>query len=65
MRTIMKTYARFADLVTGTRILENPDLDFRTICRFLHVSPASLNEVLMDELGMDGREVLDKLRFFS
>ena len=62
MCTIMKTYGRFAGLLDGSRILENPFVRFRDVCRFLRVSPASLDEILMDELGMTGAELMESRR---
>ena len=62
MCTIMKTYGRFADLLDGSRILENPFVGFGHVCRFLRVSPASLDEILTEELGMTGAELMESRR---
>lgn len=34
--------------------------DYRSLCRRLRVSPADLDEVLVEELGAGGEEILSK-----
>ena len=58
MCTLKKTYAAFCSLVDDGRVYENPHLDFFHICRALHVSPASLGDILETELGLSGQEIL-------
>ena len=62
MKTLMKTYAVFAHLLLQARVYRNPYLKFDTVCRFLKVSPADLDELLESELGMRGEEILDNCR---
>ena len=58
----MTTYSRFCELMLRGRILENPYLSFETVCRFLHASPADLDEILVEELGENGRQIMTSAR---
>lgn len=58
MCSIMKTFSRFWEQASG----ETDSRTFRRICRDLNVSPADINEILQEELGMDGEELLDLCR---
>lgn len=62
MYSLMTTYSRFAELITDGCILEDPDIDFKDICRRLHVSPFSLDEILVEELGVDGETLVEEFR---
>ena len=74
MCTSMTTYSRFCELMLRGRILaeipgaghfsflENPYLSFETVCRFLHASPADLDEILVEELGENGRQIMTSAR---
>lgn len=54
----MKTaYEKFAALLE-TETAKGKD--FPALCKLLGVSPVSLEEVLLEELGMTGQEVVDK-----
>lgn len=35
---------------------------FETVCRRVRISPFSMEEMLMDEMGMTGEEVMDIYR---
>lgn len=56
MRTMKEKYAAFAELALTT------DMDYRSICRKVKVSPVDMNEHLLDELGMDGETLLEEAR---
>lgn len=58
MFTARKDYARFAGLLDGRCGFCPEGLTFRKACRLLHVSPATLNEVLQRELGMSGDDIM-------
>lgn len=58
MRTIESTYSNFCAVLLRDRIYEDTTISFEDICSALHVSPGSLDEILMKELGMNGREIL-------
>ena len=56
----MTTYSRFADfLESGDFRASDDNLSFEQVCRKLHVSPFCLDEILMDELGMTGQEIME------
>ncbi len=58
MRTIESIYSDFAQMLLADRIYEDDTVTFPDICRALGVSPGRLNDLLREELGMDGSEVL-------
>lgn len=62
MCSLMTTYSHFAELITDGRILEDPDLDFKDICSYLRISPFSLDEILVEELGVDGESLVEEFR---
>lgn len=43
-------------------IYEDPDICYTDICASLRVSPADLDEILLDELGMNGNEILQSFQ---
>lgn len=45
-------------MVLEDHIYEDDTIDFQDICRALRVAPADLNEVLVEEMGMNGPEIL-------
>jgi len=61
MKTMEDIYARFA-LMLDDPGHEGCGWDYRRMCRKLGVAPASLDEVLEEELGMSGNELLESLR---
>ncbi len=44
------------------KIYRRMDLGYVDICRMLKVAPAELDQILMNELGMTGDEILAKFR---
>ena len=40
------------------RIYEDNTVTYEDLCAALHVSPGSLDEILLEELGMNGWEIL-------
>lgn len=62
MCAIHSTFLCFERLMDTEKVYRNPDISFRNICRQLSVSPSSLNEILLDEIGMNGDELIDFYR---
>lgn len=62
MCAISSTFLRFERLMDKEKVYLNPDVSFHTICRSLSVSPSSLDEILLQELGMNGDELVDFYR---
>lgn len=62
MKTLMKNFERFAQLLDSGAFKTNPHLSFETVCRCLKVSPSDLNELLIQEIGMDGNEIIAAYR---
>lgn len=58
MRTIESIYSDFAQMLLADRIYEDDTITYADICASLGVSPARLDDLLYEELGMDGPEVL-------
>ena len=62
MNTLMNTFSRFERLVTSLAVVGELDIDFHQVCRLLRVSPYTMEEILTDQLGMTGEEILDIYR---
>jgi len=62
MRPIMKTFALFGQMLEKEHVHFNRELEFGDICRMLKVSPADLNEILLEETGFSGEEILENYR---
>ena len=58
MNKLNESYERFVRFVTGDGLLSCPSATFRSICSRLHVSPASLDELLLAETGLDGCSIV-------
>ena len=59
MCTVNNAYTLFASgLMDGSLLAEN-EKSFCKICKRFNVSPVSLDEILMRELGMSGQEILN------
>ncbi|MCQ2144033.1 MAG: hypothetical protein MJY56_08200 [Bacteroidales bacterium] len=56
MKTIGKSYAEFQRIVTERGLA--PGDDFVKLCRGIGTSPSDLNEILEEEMGMDGYEIV-------
>lgn len=62
MKTLMKNYELFALLLEKGLAEKNPYLDFQTVCRCLGAAPSDLDEILRDETGFGGDEILERYR---
>ena len=62
MRTMANAYSNFSRMLLDDRIYEDGNISFYDICAALRVSPGSLNEILEDELGMNGPEILQSFQ---
>lgn len=62
MKTLMKNFERFAQILESGAFKTNPYLSFETVCRCLKVSPSDLNELLIQEVGMDAIEIIASYR---
>lgn len=62
MKTLTKNYERFALLLENGIAKKNPSIDFQTICRCLGVAPSDLDEILREETGFGGDEILERYR---
>ncbi len=58
MKTLLTTYSEFSKMLLQDRIHEDRTVTYDDICAALQVSPSSLDEMLLKELGMNGREIL-------
>lgn len=58
MITIMTTYERLWRLLSGSEGNGGKPDSFSAACRRLRVSPYDLEEVLLNELGMTGEEII-------
>lgn len=58
MTSLKKSYELFVRFVTSDAMPDHPSLTFPSICRILHVSPTSLNELLLRETGLDGHRIV-------
>lgn len=62
MYTIKENYSRLERLLTDEKIYLIPDLTFETLCSWLEVLPADLENLIFEELGLTGQELLDRYR---
>ena len=62
MRTIAATYSDFSRMLLDDRIYEDTTISYTDICAFLHVCPADLDEILQEEMGMNGNEILQSFQ---
>lgn len=61
MQTLNKAYIRFSQMIEdGSYNTEG--VNFASMCRSIGVAPASMEEVIWQELGMGGEELLAELR---
>ena len=49
-------------MILDDRIYEDDTIAYTDICSSLHVCPADLDEILYDELGMNGNEILQSFQ---
>lgn len=62
MRTIAAAYSDFSRMIVDDLIFEDDTVNFTDICASLRICPADLNEILQDELGMNGDEILQSFQ---
>ena len=62
MKTLPAAYYEFSRMILDDHIYEDNSISFPDICAALHVSPGSMNEILEDELGMNGPEILQSFQ---
>lgn len=58
MCNIEKKYDEFANMLNSGKLPAGKD--FRENCKRLRVSAASLDEIIMEELGKSGQEIMDE-----
>lgn len=64
MKTMMKTFERFSQLIENGVAKHNPYLTFETVCRIMKVPAEAFDELLLDELGMTGNQIIEASRKF-
>ena len=62
MKTLSQAYAAFADLMTDDIYLSAPCLTSEAVCAQIGVSPTDLNEVIFNEMGLSGPEILNSFQ---
>lgn len=62
MRISENKYASFGRLITEDRIYIDTSADFSRICRWLGICEKALDDLLRDELGCGGEELLAACR---
>lgn len=62
MKTLSAIYLIFSQMLLEDRIYEDPDVTFYDLCAALRVSPSDLDEILFEEMGMKGPEILQSFQ---
>lgn len=62
MKTIAAIYLNFSQMLLEDRIYEDTDISFFDLCAALRVSPSDLDEILFEEMGMKGSEILQSFQ---
>ena len=62
MKTIATAYSEYARMMLDDRIYEDETVTFTDICTALGASPSDLNEKLVEEMGMNGPEILQSFQ---
>ena len=62
MKTIAAIYLNFSRMLLEDRIYEDPDISYYDLCAALRVSPSDLDEILLEEMGMKGAEILQSFQ---
>ena len=62
MKTMDTTYQEFARMLLDDRIYEDTTITFADICAALRVCPSDLDEKLLEEMGMNGTEILQSFQ---
>jgi hypothetical protein len=60
MYTLEENYSRLERLLNDEKIYLIPDLTFETLCSWLEVPPADLDNLTFQELGLTGQGLLDR-----
>jgi len=58
----MTTFALFEQMLEKEHVQSNGKIKFEDICRRLNVSPVDLDELLFEETGFRGEEILENYR---
>ena len=62
MITLLASYRVFWDLLDRERVYLDPSLDFPTICAFIGIPPENLDNLLFQETGLHGQDILTHFR---
>ena len=62
MITLLTAYAVFWELLDRERIYKDKDLDFATVCDFIGIDPERLDNLLFEETGLRGQDILARFR---
>ena len=62
MKTLSAIYLIFSQMLLEDRIYEDPDVTFYDLCAALRVSPSDLDEILFEEMGLKGPEILQSFQ---
>lgn len=62
MKTLSQAYAAFAGLMSDEIYLSTPCLTYEAVCARIGVSPTDLNEILFNEMGLSGPEILNSFQ---
>lgn len=62
MKTINTAYSEFARMMLDDHLYEDETITFADICTALGVSPYDLNEKLVEEMGVNGPEILQSFQ---
>lgn len=62
MNTLMQTFSRFERLVSLLASSGNTNNDFHEICRKMRVSPYTMEEIIKEQTGLTGSEIMEIYR---
>ena len=62
MITLLASYAVFWDLLDRERIYLDQSLDFSTVCDYIGIARERLDNLLYEEIGMSGQDILAHFR---
>ena len=62
MITLLASYAVFWNLLDSERIYLDQSLDFSTVCDFIGIDRGRLDNLLLEETGMHGQDILAHFR---
>ena len=58
-------FERFVRMVTEEKVHEDASITFVELCRRLRCCPDDLNDLLLEQCGLDGDGVLDACRLWE